>query len=120
MKKVIKIIFLALFTVAQLSCNNNDKGENALVGEWLRSDVNDSFKYKLTFNTNNEVLKTTWVKLEKDQELSSATSYNWEISADSLTIFKFEEHQDVITEYHFTSDGNLILSDLTDLEFIKQ
>jgi len=122
MKSKIKLILLLSLCISTLSCNKDNSSNtdtNTFIGEWLRSDFTDNFEYKLTFNTNNDVLRTA-SSTSNEGVVSSAASFNWNVSNEILTISEFDSGNDLVSSYQFLPNGNLKLSEFSEVEFIKQ
>lgn len=114
MKSSINLFLLVIVCFTQFSCNN---ASNTLIGEWLRSDFNANSEYRVTFEENN----TGYIidrKTTEEGVISNAVSMDWSITNDILTIT--QDSDDIVTSYKLTSNGNLILADFSEFEFIKQ
>lgn len=120
MKSKIKLILLVILCATQFSCKNDDDNSsvnNDLIGEWLRSDFTTNFEYKLSFNTDNTGSIINQVT-SQDGIISNITTIDWSIANDLLTITQNEI--ETFTTYTFTPNGNLVLANFSDFEFIKQ
>ncbi|WP_452221266.1 hypothetical protein [Lacinutrix salivirga] len=126
MKNAIKILFLVIIFSSQFACNNDDDSANtaetSIVGEWLRSDYNvdTNFEYKLHFLGDNTNGMITEEQSTEDGIISNAIPFNWSLNTSILTITK-DNNEEITTTYQFSQDGNvLLLTNFSDLEFIRQ
>lgn len=116
----LKVIILILVVSPIFSCDDDDNDLNVavdLIGEWQRSDFNNEFEYKLIFNSDNSGYRTQREGAIGGQAISSATGFNWFINENILSIDYDDEI--VTTSFYINSNGQLFLSDLTNLYFIK-
>ena len=118
--KFAKGFFLFFVLISILSCkddNNDSKLTTDLVGEWQRSDFSDEFEYKLVFISNNTGYSSQLEGAKGGPQISTAKSFNWAISDTKLNI---DYDGDIVTtNFSFNTEGQLLLSDLTDLYFVK-
>lgn len=117
--KALKATFLILIAFTILACNDDPKSTDAakqLIGEWRRSDFSNEFEYKLIFNANNSGIKMQREGNE-NQGISSAITFNWSITNQVLKL-DFDGEIET-TEFSINDDGQLYLSDITDLYFTK-
>ncbi|WP_055446311.1 hypothetical protein [Lacinutrix mariniflava] len=125
MKFKLKSILLTLLCAITLACSSDDDNtiespsSDSLIGEWLRNDFNENIQYKLTFNTDNTVLRTFSTQTN-DDAISTASSYNWTISNDIITIENFENNTNASTGYEFLSNETVVLTGLSEFEFVRQ
>ncbi|MBU2940416.1 hypothetical protein KO494_12790 [Lacinutrix sp. C3R15] len=120
MNSRIKLFLLVILCAAQFSCKNDDSTssiDNDFIGEWLRSDFTSNFEYKLYFNQNHTGSIINQVTTQ-DGIISNINSIEWNITNDLLTITQDEIV--TLTTYVFTPNGNLVLANFSDFEFIKQ
>ncbi|TXD71768.1 hypothetical protein [Aequorivita antarctica] len=108
--------------ISILSCNKDDDNElilaTDLIGEWQRSDFNNEFEYKLVFNADNTGFRIeSETDLEEGTEISSLIPFAW-IANDNILDINFDGEM-VTTNFSINSEGHLLLSDFTNLYFIK-
>ena len=118
--KITKVIFLLLVIVFTVSCKNDNKNlnlNNALIGEWQRSDFNEDFEYKLIFNSDNTGHKTNFVRDLEMNATSSLQTFDW-ITNENILNLNYDGEIET-TNFSINPEGQLLLSDLTDLYFIK-
>ena len=112
------LVFSVLFTL--FSCKEDDKNvslTNDLIGEWQRSDVTVEFEYQLIFYANHTGVRTQREGDPNGQAISSALGFNWNTNDDILDL---DFDGDITTTPFFiNAEGQLFLSDLTSLYFIK-
>ena len=116
----LKVIILILVVSSIFSCGNDDNDLNVavdLIGEWQRSDFNNEFEYKLIFNSDNSGYRTLREGALGGQAISSAAGFNWFVNENVLSIDY--DGEIVTTSFYINSNGQLFLSDLTNLYFIK-
>jgi len=127
MKSIIKTLVLALLCATILNCisNNNPNNIDPLIGEWLRSDSSDSFKYKLVFTSyNDKNLNKKYGLLinenifDDGKKTSSAKNFHWEVIRDSLTMV-FDDNSITKTTYKLNEQNKLLLIDFSKLAFTK-
>ena len=112
--KILKSIILFLFVIAICSCGSDD---NDLIGEWQRSDFNSEFEYKLILKPDNTGFRTQREGNLKGPVISNATAFNWSEKGNILNI-DFDG-EIVTTSFYINSKGQLHLTDITNLYFIK-
>lgn len=110
-----------LFAATIFSCSDDEAADvlttSDLIGEWQRSDVDNDFEYKLIFNADNTGYRSQREGSTADQGISTLSMFNW--STDGR-ILKFDFDGELITTaYSINTTGQLLLSDFTDLFFIK-
>ncbi|MBN2868376.1 MAG: hypothetical protein JXK08_06875 [Flavobacteriaceae bacterium] len=116
-------LLLVLFCVSVWSCSSDDdtnnvtKNPNALIGEWLRSDFDNTYEHRIHFE-DNDFGYTADKHITTEGITSTAISFNWSVNDNTITI-AFDNYT-IISDFSFTEDGNLIISELSALEFIKQ
>tara|TARA_R110000787_G_scaffold41071_13_gene101608 strand:+ start:5127 stop:5501 length:375 start_codon:yes stop_codon:yes gene_type:complete len=118
--KVLKAVFLFSVLITLFSCKDDDKNINQatdLVGEWQRSDVTIEFEYQLIFYANYSGVKTERIENSNGQGISSAVMFHWSTYEDILDLDFDGEITN--TSYFINAEGQLFLSDLTNLYFIK-
>ncbi|SRX75533.1 hypothetical protein AEQU3_02529 [Aequorivita antarctica] len=120
--KIYKSIILFFVFISILSCNKDDDNElilaTDLIGEWQRSDFNNEFEYKLVFNADNTGFRIeSETDLEEGTEISSLIPFAW-IANDNILDINFDGEM-VTTNFSINSEGHLLLSDFTNLYFIK-
>ncbi len=119
MKRKIKIIFLIIGLV-QYSCNNDDDiiiDKNPIIGDWLRADFTETIEYQIHFENNN-FGKIINVVSANNGIISSANPFSWSINKGILNI-TLDDGTQYFTSVEFNNNGNLILADFSELEFIK-
>jgi hypothetical protein len=117
--KNIKLLLIFLIITSTFSCKSDDEMNlsDNLVGEWLRNDFSDDFEFKLIFQSDNSGLRIYREGNMETEITSSAIQFNWSTDKNTLT---FSESDEIITtKYSFNSDGQLILTDYSDLPFIR-
>ena len=112
--KFLKVVILFLFVTAIFSCSNYD---NDLIGEWQRSDFNSEFEYKLILNPDNTGYRTQREGDLKGPVISNARAFNWIVNENILNIDY--EGEIITTNFYINSNGQLHLTDITNLYFIK-
>lgn len=115
-----KIFLLIFILITVNSCKEDDKNvnqNNDLIGAWQRSDFNEEFEYKLIFYTDNTGLKTQREGDINGQGISSAVMFNWSINGAILNL-DFDG-EITTTPFFINTNGQLFLSDLTELYFTK-
>lgn len=112
LKKLKKIIPF-LIIVIMISCNKDSK----LIGVWQRNDFNENFEYKLHLNSNHTGMTTSADYLNDEKVLSSAEFLQWNMDNQQLHLIIGGEK--IITPYSFNTEGQLILTGLTDIPFNK-
>lgn len=120
--KIYKPIILFFVLISILSCNKDDDNEsiltNDLIGEWQRSDFSKEFEYKLVFNSDNTGFRIeSETDLEEGTQISSLIPFTWIANNNTLNI-DFDG-EIVSTNFSINPSGQLLLSDFTDLYFIK-
>ncbi|RMA56717.1 hypothetical protein [Ulvibacter antarcticus] len=117
--KVLKVAFILFVAIAVFSCKDDDNVINLsddLIGEWQRSDFNDDFEFKFVFYTNNTGIETSFVR-DATGEISSLSSFNW-TTEDNILTLDFDGEIET-TNFSISANGQLLLSDFTDLPFDK-
>ena len=112
--KFLKSVILFLIVTVVFSCSNDD---NDLIGEWQRSDYSSEFEYKLILNSDNTGLRTQREGNLKGPVISNAKAFNWIVNGNILNI-DFEG-EIVTANYYINSKGQLHLTEITNLYFIK-
>lgn len=119
--KIYKPIILFFVLISILSCNKDDDESiltNDLIGEWQRSDFSNEFEYKLIFNSDNTGFRIeSETDLEEGTQISSLIPFTWIANNNTLNI-DFDG-EIVNTNFSINPSGQLLLSDFTDLYFIK-
>ncbi|MGB6269586.1 MAG: hypothetical protein WBF67_11320 [Olleya sp.] len=125
MTNSIRLILVCIITLTQFSCKNDDDTNtivepHTIVGEWLRSDytAEPRNEFKLIFHDNNEGSRI-FLTTSGDGVVGTASDFDWNIEDNVLTITEIE-NETIITSFEFTSSGNLLLPEYSDLEFIRQ
>lgn len=127
--KNFRLILLFISLVSILSCSDdNDINQNPeLIGIWQRSDFieNPDFSifcknndYKLYIYSDDISYRTHGITYSDGSAISVAQSFEWSTKDNQLTL-DFLDGDAIYTTYYFNSDGQLILSELTDLPFNK-
>lgn len=88
----------------------------------MRSDftTNPTFEFKLHLLEDNVNGMKKVLTSDTNGVTSSATGFEWNIDNNQLTIVFDDEDDDIVTTYQFTTSGNLLLPEYSDLEFIRQ
>ncbi|WP_397363001.1 hypothetical protein [Olleya sp. R77988] len=124
MTNSIRLILVCLITLTQFSCKNDDDTTTVhpIIGEWLRNDytTNPTFEFKLHFLEDNVNGMRTVLTSDNNGTTSSASGFEWNIDNNLLTISMDDDDDDIVTSFQFTTNGNLLLPDYSDLEFIRQ
>lgn len=120
--KIYKSIILFFVLISILSCNKDDDKETIstadLIGEWQRSDFSNEFEYKLVFNADNSGFRIeSETDLEEGTQISSLIPFTWIANNTTLNI-DFDGEM-MTTNFSINADGHLLLSDFTNLYFIK-
>lgn len=119
--KVHKAVIVLLVLVSFLSCKEEEDTAvditTNLLGEWQRSDVTTEFEYKLVFDTENMGYRTVREGDLTGQSTSTALGFEWN-TEDSTLIMEYD-NETVRTSFSINADGQLLLSDVTDLYFTK-
>jgi len=114
-------LLLVLLCFTLWSCSNDDDNtttdNNILIGKWLRSDYDNTYEHSIHFEDNNFGY-TADKHTTAEGIVSTAISFDWSVSNNKITLV-FDSHT-IISNYSFTENGNLIINDLSTLEFIKQ
>lgn len=118
-----KRLIIVLFCVSVWSCSSDDdtnnitKNQNALIGEWLRSDFDNTFEHRIHFE-ENQFGYSADKHITSEGITSTAISFNWSVIDNKLTIV-FENFT-ITSNFSFTEEGKLIINEISTLEFIKQ
>ena len=117
--RIPKLIFYILFMTAILSCSKDDEinQTSELVGVWQRSDVSENFENKFVFQSDNSGYRTWFEGNMPETAISALMTLKWSAIDNHLTIMVGDE--EINTTYSINSNGQLILSNLTDLPFNK-
>lgn len=119
--KVHKAVVVFFVLVSFLSCKEEEDIvvdlTADLIGEWQRSDATNEFEYKLTFESNNIGFRIQREVDPNGNVTSSALGYEWSTNERVLTLDYGEEIE--TTTFSINGNGELLLSDITDLVFIK-
>lgn len=122
MKKSIKLSFVVVLTIVStlFSCSSdndtNSSDTNELVGEWQRVDSNSSFATGFVFNVNNTGLKFSSESFDDGTAISNAVELQWNISNANLQLMM---HEEVSTPYSFNEEGQLILSAISEIPYVR-
>ena len=109
--------FLAtLFIISTTtSCSKDDIDQNIdLLGVWERNDFTDNSTYRLVFGSSNTGLKMYANESSSGEISSSASSFNWEVIDNKVTVSEDDASQNI---YIINSDGQLVLN--SNLHFEK-
>ena len=109
----LKKIILFFIIVSMISCNTDYE----LIGVWQRNDFSENFEYKLHLNSNHTGMTTSADYFDDGKALSSAEFVQWTMDNKQLNLIIGGEK--ITTPYSFNSDGQLILTGLTDIPFNK-
>ncbi|RAJ16393.1 lipocalin family protein [Olleya aquimaris] len=125
MTNSIRLVLVCFLFFTQLSCTNDDvsiptKEAHPIVGEWLRSDFTavPLNEFRLIFLDNNEGFRIFLVSTNNG-DIGTTTDFNWSVDNNTLTITEIE-NETIVTSFDFTSTGNLVLPEYSELEFIRQ
>ncbi|WP_347373347.1 lipocalin family protein [Aequorivita sp. Q41] len=102
-----------------LSCSKDDttiEPTATIIGEWQRSDVNEAFENKLTFNDDNTGAEVNWESTLEGQ-ISSLRAFNWTLNESTINI-NFDG-EIITSKFYINSDGQLYLNEITNLYFIR-
>ena len=122
MKNNIKTSFVILLTIVStlFSCSSDTDDSlnetNALVGEWQRVDSNNSFENIFVFNADNSGIKISSETNDNATAISNAVSLEWSSSNNNLLLII---DQEINTPYSFNAQGQLILSAITEIPFVR-
>ncbi|HIC33102.1 MAG TPA: hypothetical protein EYO76_14415 [Flavobacteriaceae bacterium] len=125
MKHSLKLIILVL-CITTLACSNDDNAidettktelKDKFVGEWLRSDSNESIENRINLENNNMGYITHRTTTEEGVT-SSLNPISWSITANQFTIIK--DNTETTSTFEFLDNGHLLLPDISEFEFIKQ
>ncbi|WP_417786572.1 hypothetical protein, partial [Tenacibaculum sp.] len=108
------ILFLAITTL--LSCNNDEKNNNAestksLLGVWQRSDFSEEYDYKLYFNTEGNGYSTEYIAQPDGTAISNLRPFSWSSSETTLTL-DYEDGATESTSFSINASGQLLASGL--------
>ncbi|GHC47160.1 hypothetical protein [Ulvibacter litoralis] len=115
-----KVIFLLFVLLSVLSCKTEDDKtplSDNLIGEWQRSDVTTEFEYKLVFDTENMGYSAVREGDLAGQSTSTALGFEW--NTEDTTLIMDYGDEVVRTSFSINENGELLLSDITNLVFIK-
>ena len=112
------LLILLLFTLS-ISCDNEDEVDysNQLIGEWMRSDFNDHFEFKLIFQSDNTGFRIYREGTIETEITSSLVQFNW--SADENSLIIDELGKKITTKYTINLEGELMLYNYSELPFIR-
>jgi len=110
--------FLSILLIIStlLSCNYDEDIDlsNPFIGEWIRSDVNDTFEFKLIFNTDNT--GATVIRHTMETTITSSfVPFEWNAKESTLTIIGINEFNNI--DYSFNSEDQLVLASYPGLVF---
>lgn len=117
--KVIKILIILFVVPTAFSCDNYDDNNLAtkIEGEWLRSDFNSDFKYKLIFNSNQTAVRTERIGNMSSNAISNAVMFQWEIDSGILKPTDFDDFDS--SQISFNANNQLVLEAFPNLFFTK-
>ncbi|OAD92113.1 hypothetical protein A7A78_09300 [Aequorivita soesokkakensis] len=115
------ILFLAITTL--LSCNNDEKNNNAdstksLLGVWQRSDFSEEYDYKLYFNTEGNGYSTEYIAQPDGTAISNLRPFSWSSSETTLTL-DYDDGATDATPFTINAAGQLLASGLGNVPFNK-
>ncbi len=115
------ILFLAITTL--LSCNNDEKNNNAdstksLLGVWQRSDFSEEYDYKLYFNTEGNGYSTEYIAQPDGTAISNLRPFSWSSSENTLTL-DYDDGATDATPFSINAAGQLLASGLGNVPFNK-
>lgn len=112
--------FIFILFVGLLSCSDDQdkKPDNSpqLIGEWLRSDSDESFEYTFVFYEDNTGYRAVG-NSQNGTATSSAMGLQWSINNEQLKLTIDEEI--IETQYVIYSDGHLYLNAISEYHFEK-
>ncbi len=118
-RKLLRPFILILAVTSILSCSKDDttiEPTATIIGEWQRSDVNEAFENKLTFNDDNTGAEVNWESTLEGQ-ISSLRAFNWTLNESTINI-NFDG-EIITSKFYINSDGQLYLNEITNLYFIR-
>lgn len=115
------ILFLAITTL--LSCNNDEKNNNAestksLLGVWQRSDFSAEYDYKLYFNTEGNGYSTEYIAQPDGTAISNLRPFSWSSSENTLTL-DYDDGATNATPFTINAAGQLVAPGISNLPFNK-
>ena len=115
------VLFLAITTL--LSCNNDEKNNNAestksILGVWQRSDFSAEYDYKLYFNTEGNGYSTEYIAQPDGTAISNLRPFSWSSSENTLTL-DYEDGATESTSFSINASGQLLASGLGNVPFNK-
>lgn len=115
------VLFLAITTL--LSCNNDEKNNNAestksILGVWQRSDFSAEYDYKLYFNTEGNGYSTEYIAQPDGTAISNLRPFSWSSSQTTLTL-DYDDGATDATPFTINAAGQLLASGLGNVPFNK-
>ncbi len=115
------VLFLAITTL--LSCNNDEKNNNAestksILGVWQRSDFSAEYDYKLYFNTEGNGYSTEYIAQPDGTAISNLRPFSWSSSENTLTL-DYDDGATNATPFTINAAGQLLASGLGNVLFNK-
>lgn len=118
-----KVTFLFIAMSVLLSCNNDEKNNNAdstksLLGVWQRSDFSAEYDYKLYFNTEGNGYSTEYIVQPDGNAISNLRPFSWSSSENTLTL-DYDDGATDATPFTINVAGQLLAPGLGNLPFNK-
>lgn len=117
MKRIFFVLFISIIT---FSCSNEsyDVPSVELTGVWEQSDIdaNSTKIYRLVFGPDQTGLKIHTITYNTGEINSSASSFNWEIKENIITVSENEITKKI---YVISSEENVFLKTEDDLRLDK-
>lgn len=115
------VLFLAITTL--LSCNNDEKNNNAestksLLGVWQRSDFSEEYDYKLYFNTESNGYSTEFIAQPDGTAISNLRPFSWSTNETILSL-DYDDGATDATPFTINAAGQLVASGISNLPFNK-
>jgi hypothetical protein len=115
------VLFLVITTL--LSCNNDEKNNNAestksILGVWQRSDFSAEYDYKLYFNTEGNGYSTEYIAQPDGTAISNLRPFSWSSSENTLTL-DYDDGATNATPFTINAAGQLLASGLGNVLFNK-
>jgi hypothetical protein len=129
MKNVTKMTLLFAFicTISLVSCSSDDDTNATqntdLVGVWQRSDAGETNEdgethdYKFYIDADYSGYRTYGISYADGTAISGVSFFTWSTNGNMITVDFEGIDADFTSTYTLTSEGQLLLSDLTDLPF---
>lgn len=118
-----KVTFLFIAISVLLSCNNDEKNNNAestksLLGVWQRSDFSEEYDYKLYFNTESNGYSTEYIAQPDGTAISNLRPFSWSTNETILSL-DYDDGATDATPFTINAAGQLVASGISNLPFNK-